>query len=87
MGGIEAMKRLSDLERTYLFLIGTIGGSYIPSSYADPEAIAILNRLVRAKCLMVEATDDGARYHLTRKGREEGSGDGPDKVREVFGWL
>ena len=81
------MKKLTDLQRTYLFLIDTLDGSFMPSSDADPQAIDILNDLVKAKCLTVETTDGGNRYHLTSRGKQEGYGDGPDKLEALFGRL
>lgn len=81
------MKKLSEMQRSYLFLIDEIGGSFLPSEYADPGALDMLTSLIRAKCLTVEVTDGGNRYHITELGKQEGVGSGPDKIREVFGWL
>ena len=63
------MRKLTKTEHTFLALIGSVGGSFIPSEDADPTAFELLRSLVKAKCLTVEDTDGGFRYHLTAKGR------------------
>lgn len=65
------MKKLTDIQRTYLFLIDSIGGSYCPDADSDPGAVKILNDLAKAKRLRVEPTDALPRYHLTAQGRAD----------------
>lgn len=64
------MRKLTETEHTFLALIGSVGGSFIPSDDADPSAFELLRSLVKAKCLTVEECDlPQGRYHLTAKGR------------------
>lgn len=62
------MRKLSGIQIEMLQLVLDCGGSFIPAESADPSRVKILDDLVKAKRLRIEATDAGPRYHLTGQG-------------------
>ncbi|GHA15450.1 hypothetical protein GCM10007989_07780 [Devosia pacifica] len=68
------MTRLTPIEHELLFLIRENGGSVCPG---NPEFLRnaklrrTLRRLEHAGILRAEDTDDGPRFHLTERGRQE----------------
>lgn len=68
------MRKLSGIRIEMLRLVLDCGGSFMPADSADPGRVRILDDLVKAKRLTVEATDGGNRYHLTAQGREDANG-------------
>lgn len=66
------MKRIEKGHVNVLKFVAHIGGSYCPSSdaCAEPFIMDTLNYLVKAKCLTVEPTDDGPRFHINARGRD-----------------
>lgn len=68
------MRKFTSTHTILLSLIAESGGTYCPHDGIDPSAMRLLDDLVKAKRLTVEANDGAPpRYHLTAQGRSDAS--------------